>query len=101
MNKIYLLYQISTQDFANINDIESALTKNLEINGSFELIGAYNSEQKVLMALENEKKFQCNDDKNWTYDQANCFIDNGVVVTFYYCDEPQYSLIVQEMEVVE
>ncbi len=99
-NKVYVMYQISTQDSANINDIEDKVTKILDVNGAVEILGVYDDKDKALMILENEIHFQCDDDNNddWSFVRASNTIPNGIV-TLYYCGEPQYSIVLKEMEV--
>ena len=65
--KVYVMYQLSTLDCANINDIEDEIFSSLGINGTCEILNVFQSLDKAKVALNNEIKLQCYDDGEWTY----------------------------------
>lgn len=97
MSTVYVLYQISTLDCANVNDIEDNVCEKLKINGAVEILKVYRDVRLAIQDINNEALIQR--DENWVYEVTG---DNTniVIATFYYCGEKQYSLVLKEMETI-
>lgn len=91
--KVYVMYQLSTLDCANINDIEDDISSSLGINGTCEILNVFQSLDKAKVALNNEIKLQCYDDGEWTYKFLGT---NKFTVAFYYNKEVQYCIVIDE-----
>lgn len=97
MKKVYVIYQVSIEDFANINDIDDITTSHLGINGTFEILKVCEDKTKALSLVDNEIKLQCENDDEWVYKKNE--MEDNLSIIFYYCNEPQYAIVIKEMTI--
>ena len=85
MKYVYVVYEYYTRDFRNLNDI----TKSAKYLATLE------TEHDMITYIDNEVKFQCNDDNDWTFKKV---INNETyIVMIYFGNELQYKIIGKEV----
>lgn len=85
MKYVYVVYEYYTRDFMNLNDI----TKSAKYLATLE------TEHDMITYIDNEVKFQCNNDDDWTFKKV---INNETyMVMIYYGSELQYKIIGKEV----
>lgn len=85
MEYVYVVYEYYTRDFMNLNDI----TKSAKYLATLE------TEHDMITYIDNEVKFQCNNDDDWTFKKV---INNETyMVMIYYGSELQYKIIGKEV----
>lgn len=85
MKYVYVVYEYYTRDFMNLNDI----TKSAKYLATLE------TEHDMITYIDNEVKFQCNDDNDWTFKRV---VNNETyIVMIYFDNELQYKIIGKEV----
>ena len=85
MEYVYVVYEYYTRDFMNLNDI----TKSAKYLATLE------TEHDMITYIDNEVKFQCNNDDDWTFKKV---INNETyIVMIYFGNELQYKIIGKEV----